>query len=453
MKLFKVCLIAFFITLAVMPLTNALAQALPVAQPDNVNRAVSGAVQEAMKRRGFAANDPRFLNTLARMSPKLSLLAVGAATVTVGAVTAPAWASFALAVGIGTVVTYAVSLGIDSLVEWYFRDDGNIDLLTDGQSGLDTSNGVQAGMPAWKGYVSTISQSIWGGDGIAVASQVSAMERKNLGLPERFESCKLIAEGKTWSCGAWGKAHLYADGPEHSCGQGTYLSNGSCLAYEFPTETSISNTTDLTVEEAIALIPDSDLDTQLNPVIIAGLANKAWEQAASQPDYDGLPYPQSNPITKADVEPWLQAHPEYVPTVRDFVAPNPVDSSVPHPWGIPANPAAPGVTPANPNSGTTNPAQESSQVNLGPDPAIGAPSLENIPTAQQIANPILQLAPDLRSFQVNGYAGVCPRPTVELYGTHVMDAHCKLIEDNKQVLQLAMAFAWAAMALFIVLSA
>jgi len=28
-----------------------------------------------------------------------------------------------------------------------------------------------------------------------------------------------------------------------------------------------------------------------------------------------------------------------------------------------------------------------------------------------------------------------------------------LIEDNKQVLQLAMAFAWAAMALFIVLSA
>jgi len=35
----------------------------------------------------------------------------------------------------------------------------------------------------------------------------------------------------------------------------------------------------------------------------------------------------------------------------------------------------------------------------------------------------------------------------------VLDAHCKLIDDNKAVLQLAMAFAWAALALFIVLSA
>lgn len=87
------------------------------------------------------------------------------------------------------------------------------------------------------------------------------------------------------------------------------------------------------------------------------------------------------------------------------------------------------------------------------DPGVGAPTLEQPPTAQQIANPILQLAPNLRGFQATSKTGVCPRPTIELYGAHVLDAHCKLIEDNKPVLQMAMTFAWTALALFIVLSA
>lgn len=446
MKLFKICLIAFFITLAVMPLTNAFAQALPVAQPDNVNRAVSGAVQEAMKRRGFAANDPRFLNTLARMSPKLSLIAGTAATVTVGAVTAPAWASFALAIGIGAAVTYAVSLGIDSLVEWLFEESS----ITDTQSSLiDPSSGIQAGGSAWR--VSDYVDYLYGGDPVAVGNQARLnIHLRANGKVETFEQAACTANTASQvTCGSL-IVTLQKSGAPGSCPSGSFWIKSGCSVYGYAQP---STHVDATPQEAISRIPEEDLDKQLNPVIIAGLANKAWEQAASQPGYDGLPYPQSNPVTKADVEPWLQAHPEYVPTVRDFVAPNPVAPSVPYPWGIPANPAAPGVTPANPNTGTTNPAQDNPQANLGPDPGIGAPTLEAIPTAQQIANPILQLAPDLRSFKANGDAGVCPKPTIELYGTHVMDAHCKLIEDNKQVLQLAMAFAWAAMALFIVLSA
>ena len=45
------------------------------------------------------------------------------------------------------------------------------------------------------------------------------------------------------------------------------------------------------------------------------------------------------------------------------------------------------------------------------------------------------------------------QPSIDLYGTHVLDAHCKLIEANKPVLKIAMAFAWVAFAAFVVLSA
>ncbi|MEY2838530.1 MAG: hypothetical protein RJB60_829, partial [Pseudomonadota bacterium] len=105
----------------------AWAQAQPVAQPDRVGRAVSGSLQTGMQSRGFAMNDPRFGNTLARISPSLSAVAGTAGAITVGAVTAPGWVSAALAIGVGAVLSYAVTVGIDALVKWLFRTDGKID--------------------------------------------------------------------------------------------------------------------------------------------------------------------------------------------------------------------------------------------------------------------------------------------------------------------------------------
>ena len=172
-----------------------------------------------------------------------------------------------------------------------------------------------------------------------------------------------------------------------------------------------------------------------------------------RPGYDGLPYPQSDPLTSADATPWIQANPELAPTVRDFVSPNPSPSSSGNPWSLPANPTAPNTNPAAPNQNTTNPGAENPVANLGPDPGIGAPTLEAIPTAQQIVQPILDIGADLRGYRPPSHAGECPRPTIELYGTHVLDAHCALIDDNKAIIQAAMMLAWALMALFIVLAA
>ena len=115
---------------------------------------------------------------------------------------------------------------------------------------------------------------------------------------------------------------------------------------------------------------------------------------------------------------------------------------------LPQNPS----TQTNPSATEPGTAQ-SQKLDLGPDPNIGSPSLEAIPTAQQIANPVLNLLPSLKNFDVETPAGVCPRPSFDLYGHHVLEAHCDLIDDNKPAIQSAMILAWALIALLIILSA
>lgn len=446
----------------VVPMT-AFGQALPKPdpQPERVNRAISGVLQQGMQRRGFAANDHRFMNTVARVGPGLSKAALGgaAAAVTLGAVTAPAWATVAIAAGIGTAVTYAVSLGLDAivgLVTWYFRDDGLIDQSSEAEKQRDPSTGVTAGLPAWRIQMPVapgVTREAWGGDGLALAREAFDSWYRFNGSTKPDLECKVSSDGRQAYCGAMSAVYVN-NGPSQSCAQGSYLLIGEgCLAYSFPIENVVEDKTGVTPQEAIDNLPEEVLDEGLNPEIIAALANRAWQQAAIDPNYDGLPFPQSNPLTAADALPWIKANPDLAPTVRDFVSPNPTTNSSSNPWSLPANPTSPTPTPAQPNQDTVNPGAGNPTTNLGPDPGIGAPTLEAIPTAQQIAQPILDMLPDLRGYSPSSHTGECPRPTIELYGTHVLDAHCILIDDNKAIIQAAMLLAWALIALFIVLSA
>lgn len=254
----------------------------------------------------------------------------------------------------------------------------------------------------------------------------------------------------------YGSAMVYriSEPPPVACVGSTYAYMGACVPYSYPLPQPVPSQSNVSPQAAINAVPAQDLDKQLNPAILAALANRAWQQAASQPGYDGAPYPQSNPITQAEVMPWVQANPQYAPTVRDFVAPNPVTTANPQPWSMPANPTAPVTTPTTqPNPNVTNPAAQNPLTNLGPDPGTGAPQLEQIPTAQQILDPVLNMLPGHRSFVATSQPGTCPTPVIELYGSHTMNAHCVLIEQNKSIIQAAMTFAWGAFALFIVLSA
>lgn len=442
----------FFLICCLFAMQSAWAQALPnlEPQPERVTRAVSGALQQGMQKRGFAANDHRFMNTVARASPVMSVAAGStAAAVTVGVVTAPAWATVAIAAGIGAVVTYAVGLGIDSLVDWLFRDDGLID-QSSAENSTYPSHAFSAGDRVWT-YKDWQGVQHYGANADALAREYRYVDMKRQGFLHISEpTC--FADGTTgYWCGNY-RVILSGTAPV-SCGAGMQAIGSNCASFSYPLPTTFPDADGLTPQQAINNLTDEELDKPLNPALVAALANLAWQQAAQEPGYDGLPYPQADPLTASDVAPWVQANPERAPTVRDFVSPNPAPNSNSNPWALPSNPSAPNQAPAAPNQNTANPGAENPTANLGPDPGIGAPTLEAIPTAQQIAQPILDMLPDLRGYTPSSYTGECPRPTIELYGTHVLDAHCSLIDDNKAIIQAAMLLAWALIALFIVLSA
>lgn len=423
-------------------------------QPDRVGRSVSGSLQTSLISRGFAANDPRFANTLARISPQISGAAGTAAAITIGTVTAPGWVSVALAIGIGTVVSYAVNLGMDSLVNWLFRSDGKID-----ENGnpvpVPTSTAMSAGESYWKVsfHSGNINIELAAGDGEAIARQgyyeYLVQSKQN---PSTAPYCS--ATTLKVSCGI-----IYAikqfEGAPSSCPAGTMYKDLACRGYTFTSPPAIPLKTGVSPQQAVSDVPDSDLDKKLNPAIVAALANTAWRKAASQPGYDGLPYPQSNPVTASDVVAWNEKNPQYAPTVNDFISPNPVTSQQPQPWALPQNPSSTVTTPATvPNSNTTNPAASSSQVNLGADPATPAPTLEPTPTALEILNPILQMLPDLKNFRPTFNAGTCPRPTLNLFGnSQTFEAHCIILENNKAQIHAAMVLSFSILAVLIVLSA
>lgn len=427
-----------------------------------VNRAVSGVMQDAMTSRGYARLDPKYHNTMVRTTNVFGAAAAGAAGVTVGAVTAPAWVSILLVTVVSAAVGYLVTMALDSLTDWLFRPDGKIDLTTDPVSS-DKYAALVAGKPYWKSsrFKSTSAWDVtYGGDGLALAYEADRSYRLVSGASQRKpdpSQCTFAMDvNKQYvekiTCGSLGVATLYFTGSPYACPEGQFWVAGACSNYGF-TEANGSSQTGVTLQKAVDS-STAEFQKPLNPAIIAKLANQAWEKAASMPGYDGVPYQISKPITATDVETWTKANPNYAPTVGDFLTPNPVTTDNPYPWALPDNPTEAVTTPATtPNTGTTNPSTQP-QENLGPDPNIGAPTLEQTPTAQMILDPVLNLMPSLKNFSPSVSSGICPRPSFTIFAkAYVLESHCTLFEENRSVISAAMILAFSIMALFIVLSA
>ena len=424
--------------------------------------AISGNLQRAAANRGFSNNDPRTNATVSRSSQFLGTAAGAAAAVTVGALTAPTWASVALVAAVSSVIGYSVTLAIDGLVKWLFKNN-NIDVST------STVSAPFIGMSQGGEYWSTGGPNgvIYGGDGIAVARQgyqELAQFNEDMGSPIASPACRYVGGNtpetqsialctatKPDAAGGYmeRQALKYTEGAPATCGTGYYyLDSRGCMPYSIKTGNEPMK--DASVQSATNALPEAEKQKPLNPEIVAALTNTAWKKAASQPGYDGLPYNQNNPITSQEVQQWAKENPEYWPTVGDFVQPNPdLGSAASSPSTLlPLNPSTQ-TNPSTNEPGATQP----QKLDLGPDPNIGSPGLEAIPTAEQIAYPILNLLPQLTSFEVDTPDGICPRPSFDLYGHHVLEAHCDLIDDNKPAIQSAMILAWALIALLIILSA
>jgi len=431
------------------------------AYSPKVGNTVAGVIQQKTVARGFAANDPKYGATVAAIGTALTIVASAA----VGGATAPFW----LTLLVGSAVTFAVSLAADSLYKWAFNSDGSISVTgsqpTDGYSdpiGTYTPQATVIGGP----YLSIGGSSCASGSPVTVALCVYGDPANNGGKTNvHVNSC--VQQGPGFLCNVgWtdinGEPRSesmsifgYSSGSTSACATNAYYKNGGCVIASGSPSPNAGQSQDkpnASPAQALASVPAADLSKPANPALMADTINKAWQKAAMDPMYQGVPYSYSDPVTAADVAAWQASNPASYPTVQDLLskAVNPATGSVPV-----TAPGTGAVTPPVTNPGT-NPTTINVTVDLGPNPGVPTPGLEATPTGSQILAPLLNIMPGLKAFQVPNHSAECPKPQFDLpvINTHVvMDAQCKLFEDVRPQLFSGAFLAWVIAALFIVLSA
>jgi hypothetical protein len=453
------------------PHNMAHAQALPALY--RVASTFSQAVIGKVAKLGFAANDPRIAGTVEAMSAAASGFAQTAATGANPVVNAP-WAVVGEVAGMAGLLLAPTPLADGSVDQWQFNRDGTITLSGNphaaGGSVTPQFAPLTVGGTYWAG--SSGSDEGFGANADA-AAQAAAQAyddfyATNGGLTETVTGCTPVtattancveqvhtASGILIATATNGFQQVSTPWAGPACSTGLYYNN-ACQAYKSPSNSGPPpvETQTLSVEQAIAQIPSSDDNLPLSPDLMAALADSLWEDAASQPGYQGLPYPSSDPVTSADLAPAQQSNPQSWPSVGDFVAPqtSPSGSGNPGTSNPSSNPYSPPAS-TSPVSQPTNPGT-GSEVNLGPDPGIGSPSLEEIPTASQILAPILSLLPDLRAYVVPSHTSQCPQPSITLFDqSFTFSRQCELAEQLRPEITGVCFLAFALSALFIVLTA
>lgn len=449
---------------------------------------------------GFAANDPRVTATRAGISGGLTVLATGAGVVS--------WPALLVAAGIVTVAAGAIALAKDGKFTWLFGTSGNVTaggttaggyMIAGRAAGITPTGGGEL-TATGKTYVGTaarwdstknmtvydviagsspeivaamvVADSYWVQDGLCSTPGGGA------GTPSVNCPFSHGSSNKTVSLS------YYATGAGYSSSSGTYDGRPP------PPDVVITPVIFTKPDDAVAQIPAAVSAAIMSPELLAATANTAWKAATPASTSGGIPWSASDPITPADVSVWMSANPSMVPTVSNFTQASTVtvdgkatvpvggaysfgggqSASLPSSGGSSSTPttgtAVPAPTTGTGNTPTTNPTNvpatapatnadpNATQINLGPIPNIGMPTLEDTPGSASILDPIFALMPDLKSFAVPSHSGVCPTAAFALYGkSYVMDAHCGLLEQNRELIGALMVIVFTLAATYTVLRA
>lgn len=464
------------------------AQAAPVAN-FVVNRAVAGVVTRVAVARGFAANDPRIAATLAGIGQVSTSVNVAStvAGVAMSIAGAPVWLTVAAGLGI-----MAVGYGI-----YAYTSSGK-------SVNLGISNGVlQANtpLPMHAPYVkpvldaATIAadpslQLAVAGYGVYRGAACSSTQPCNflppypasgLNFSSANNSPVIFAEDTLtrWSALQTALANLNCTS---NCVNKRYfwgvdgISGGARLFQQW-TVNGVSTTyiTDETIvlpaarpvygkslNDVAGYLPEEFRQAKIDEITLANVVDQAWKTAAAQSGYTGLPYSVTDPITDADVQPWIDDNPSLVPSISDLLTPASNAGSQTVVIGVNVTPST--DTGTNPNPGVATDVNVINtptvnvgnvvKVDFGGDPGTASPALEATPSASEILGPLVNLMPELRAFKAPGHVGSCPKPSIEALGkTFVMDTHCTIAEENRSQLAAVMAAVWMLVSLRIVLSA
>lgn len=490
---FKVSILAGMLLCVGTP-SLSFGQALPV---DAIGRAVTGIMQDNFFFK--AADFAKQQSTITKMSESAMKAAANAPKVGTGA----SWLSGLKYLGRATLPGVAIGLAVDAAISWIFGDDsaslpppdpdnptepevlgvdeikipappntseppGRTYVNDQGETvrppsdtPFELEGRLRRGQFAFRGLTIINGQTIrfHGMDPVSLSAVIAAQQTIwdihesivcswwQLGGYKCTARATYIPTGVTQT-----KAEIsvisHLESGEVDCPAGHYYRgadsySGECLPDASPVPGGVDSVK--TIDQATADLPETELQKQINPQILSEIANQLWLDAASQPDYQGVPHPGWQGISQFDVQNWLNANPELWPTVQSAAQPAPPTQA--ETWTLPPlqDVNAPNPEP-NPNP---NPS-----VDLGPDPGIPEPGLEAIPTAEMIINPLRSFFPDLKNYSVPLAAGECPRPTFEVFeSSYIIESHCDLFEQNRTLIQLAMMAAFAIASLLIVLRA
>lgn len=220
------------------------------------------------------------------------------------------------------------------------------------------------------------------------------------------------------------------------------------------------------LQDAITTLQQQLGNAKVSEETLARIVDQIWQRAASQPDYEGLPYSVTQPVTAPEIGMWTAENPSAVPTVGDLLAPasNPGTQLVPiSPTASPGTSPDPGTspTPTPSSSGDVNVINTPNvnvvnriNVDFGHDPGLQAPDLEQAPQAWDIFEPVISSVESFAFYRVPNHPSECPKPTFDMWSDPiVMDGHCKLLDEVKPTLFTVMAAVWVVIGCFIILAA
>lgn len=435
-------LIAFFFVGSVWAATA------PSSYNGKINSAVSNVVADKLKGMGYAETDVRFQRHMnAMMKSGKGLMGGGTAR------------------GIGRLMLRASPLSVlllasDMTQENIDQDQVKLDgaamqggVINDPSSGVVQGGaywgctGAKGGDPAsvaWQCYTVSLPWETWS---FAPHNTNTWSSSTQYYYGTRYHPSYCVNGGCQ---GATVRVDKVSSGAPIGCASGSYInSTNQCVPYSYNLHNAPSTYTPTpkTFEQAVADVKPETAAKPLTDTAIAELANKWWEKTA-ETDPEAIPAPKQSPITPSDVA--RTKNPNAVPKVEDWWSPSapPTEPDrVPLPTPNTQTPTeTPKPDPATPGQGT--------QIDLGPDPNVPAPTMEPTPTIQQIVGPVLDLMPDLRHIQISDQAGQCPTGSFTVFSrTHTLDSHCALINSNRAIIEVAMVAVWTILAMFIVLRA
>lgn len=498
----KRILAVFVLMLAVSALvyTEVQAQALQLAKPftGKVNKAIASTLGKRMNTLGFAANDPIYGATLAAAETVVAgSIAAGSVAATVAAVgSAPVWLSVALGIGAAYEI-YDFSVGqfevkADSSTQRVSLASGTIykapplpavyapvytEITTDlPYDYADPGVGNRVAYPNDQKICAVAGAAVLCGNTVADIENQAFIRYVN-GLVPQY-NYNNGTESKVLTSNVPG----VSSGPTKvvctlspiNCPEAirynysrsfttnytlTYYLPPPAESFDVSTVTSYSfsvfnnpNYVDTskayTLNDAAAKFQDSDLSTVADPELLAAIANKLWQQAAQQPDYEGVPYDNASPITAedilADIALGLYPH----PTIYDLLSlPSPDATTAPQ-----LDPEAVPVPATSPDGAST--------VDLGPDPNIAPPVLEEAPSGVDIVTYVIGLLPSFSSFTMpprcldTGGVCECTAPQFEFYDNqYSLQSMCDLLEEQRFPLSSIFSALWGIFSLTLVLRA